>query len=327
MGSAKKAVKKAKKAGKKVKKAVKKPKKKKKKVSKIAKGRLSKVLVLRGKKEKTVGGLTAKDLVKNKYGKVVSKKVSAKSKKSPWIKAVADARSALKLKGFVAVKKGSPLYAKAKSLYKPKADIELLAAEAAPEEEDEEEQDDDEEQEQDEQDDESEDDIELLAANAAPEDEDEEEQEQEEQDDDEEQEQDDDESQDDVELLAAKSKGKVKKAAKTAKKAVKKAKKAAKKAKKVAKKPKKKVSKIAKGKFRKVMVLRGKKEKTVGGLKATDLIKNKYGRVVSKKASAKAKKSPWIAAVNAARKALNIKGFQAIKKGSPLYVKAKALYK
>merc|ERR1712178_327797 len=109
---------------------------------------------------------------------------------------------------------------------------------------------------------------------------------------DEEQEQDeqDDESEDAVELLAAKSKGKVKKAAKTAKKAVKKAKKAV-------KKPKKKVSRIAKGKFRKVMVLRGKKEKTVGGLKATDLIKNKYGRVASKKASAKSKKSPWIQAV------------------------------
>merc|ERR1712078_537141 len=130
---------------------------KKKTVSKIGRGKFSKVLVLRGTKEKTVGGLTAKDLVKNKHGKVVSKKASAKAKKSPWIQAVANARSALKLKGFVAVKKGSPLYTKAKPLYKPKADIELLAAEAAPEEEDEEEpdeqeheeQDDDEEQEQD----------------------------------------------------------------------------------------------------------------------------------------------------------------------------------
>merc|ERR1719421_893035 len=169
---------------------------KKKKVSKIAKGKFRKVLVLRGKKEKTVGGLKAKDLVKNKYGKVVSKKASAKAKKSPWIQAVANARNALKLKGFVAVKKGSPLYAKAKSLYKPKADIELLAADAAPEDED------DEEQEQDEQD--------------------------------EQEEQDDDVSQDDVELLAAKAKkskgkGKVAKAASAAKKSVKKAKKSAKK--------------------------------------------------------------------------------------------------
>ena len=48
---------------------------------------------------------------------------------------------------------------------------------------------------------------------------------------------------------------------------------------------------------------------------------------VGKKASAKGKKSPWIAACNAARKALNIKGFCAIKKGTPLYNKAKALYK
>merc|ERR1712159_908833 len=166
-----------KKAAKAAKKAVKKAKKAKKKVSKIAKGKFRKVLVLRGKKEKTVGGLTAKDLMKNKYGKVVSKKASAKAKKSPWIAAVANARSALKLKGFVAVKKGSPLYAKAKSLYKPKAAIELLAAEATPqeqeqeddEEQEQEEQDDDQdqEQEQDEQDDESEDDIELLAASFA----------------------------------------------------------------------------------------------------------------------------------------------------------------
>merc|ERR1712193_333358 len=154
--AAKGAVKKAKKAKKKAKKAVKKPKKKKKKVSKIAKGRFSKVLVLRGKKEKTVGGLTAKDLIKNKYGKVVSKKASAKAKKSAWIQAVANARSALKLKGFVAVKKGSPLYAKAKSLYKPKADIELLTADAAPEEDDEEEPDEQGQDEQEDDDDEEE---------------------------------------------------------------------------------------------------------------------------------------------------------------------------
>jgi len=43
--------------------------------------------------------------------------------------------------------------------------------------------------------------------------------------------------------------------------------------------------------------------------------------------SAKGKKHPWIAAVAAARKALNIKGFSAIKKGSALYKKAKELYK
>merc|ERR1719387_134289 len=65
-------------------------------VSKIAKGSHAKSMVLRGSKEKTVGGLTAKDLYKNKYGKVVSKKSSARAKKSPWIQAVSKARKALK---------------------------------------------------------------------------------------------------------------------------------------------------------------------------------------------------------------------------------------
>merc|ERR1719424_2685128 len=74
------------------------------------------------------------------------------------------------------------------------------------------------------------------------------------------------------------------------------------------------------------MVLRGSKGRTVGGLKATDLIKNKNGKVVSKKLSAKGKKSPWIAAVKKARAALKIKGFCAIKKGTPLYKKAKEFY-
>merc|ERR1719198_1010168 len=58
---------------------------KKKHVSKIARGSHSKAMVLRGSKEKTVGGLSAKDLMKNQNGKIVSKKRSAFSKKSPWI--------------------------------------------------------------------------------------------------------------------------------------------------------------------------------------------------------------------------------------------------
>merc|ERR1719473_601218 len=90
---------------------------KKKTVSKIAKGRLAKVLVFRGSKVKTVGGMTAASLTKNKHGKVVSKKKSALSKKSLWIAAVTKARKALGLKGFVAIKKGSALYNKAKELY------------------------------------------------------------------------------------------------------------------------------------------------------------------------------------------------------------------
>merc|ERR1711907_216522 len=89
---------------------------------------------------------------------------------------------------------------------------------------------------------------------------------------------------------------------------------------------KKSMGKIAKGKFRKVLVFRGSKEKTIGGLTASSLIKNKRGKVVSKKMSAKGKKSEWIAAVQKARKALGLKGFVAIKKGSALYNKAKELY-
>merc|ERR1711907_290455 len=90
---------------------------------------------------------------------------------------------------------------------------------------------------------------------------------------------------------------------------------------------KKSVSKIAKGKFRKVLVFRGSKEKTIGGLTKSDLIKNKHGKIVSKKASLRAKKnSGWTTAIVKARKALGLKGFVAIKKGSELYKKAKELY-
>merc|ERR1719321_683067 len=85
-------------------------------------------------------------------------------------------------------------------------------------------------------------------------------------------------------------------------------------------------SKVAKGKFAKVLVFRGSKAKTVGGMTASSLTKNKNGRIVSKKKSARGKKSLWIAAVTKARKALGLKGFVAIKKGSPLYKKAKELY-
>merc|ERR1719271_1696490 len=89
----------------------------KKSVSKIARGSHAKSMVLRGSKEKTAGGMTAKDLLRNKYGKVVSKKKSAFAKKSPWIQAVTKARKALKITGFAAIKKGTPLYAKAKEFF------------------------------------------------------------------------------------------------------------------------------------------------------------------------------------------------------------------
>ena len=94
---------------------------KKKAVSKIARGSHAKAVVFRGTKEKTAGGMTKSDLIKNKYGKIVSKKRSLFAKKNNYIKgwttAVQKARKALGLKGFVAIKKGSPLYNKAKELY------------------------------------------------------------------------------------------------------------------------------------------------------------------------------------------------------------------
>merc|ERR1719295_175619 len=97
-------------------------KKKAKKVSVIAKGRLAKVLVFRGSREHTVGGLKKENLTKNKHGKIVSKKRSAKGKKSKWIVAVGKARAALKIKGFAAVggksSQGKALLAKARSFYK-----------------------------------------------------------------------------------------------------------------------------------------------------------------------------------------------------------------
>ena len=94
---------------------------KKKAVSKIAKGKMARAVVFRGTKEKTYTGMTVANLIKNKRGKIVSKKASIRAKKNNYIKgwttAVQKARKALGLKGFVAIKKGSPLYNKAKELY------------------------------------------------------------------------------------------------------------------------------------------------------------------------------------------------------------------
>merc|ERR1711879_604656 len=98
----------------------------------------------------------------------------------------------------------------------------------------------------------------------------------------------------------------------------------------------KRVSKIAKGNRAKSSVFSGRKGKTVGGLTKADLIKSKSGKVVSKKASLRAKKAyatsaikKWADAVKAARKALGLSGFVAIGgktgPGRALYSKAKSL--
>merc|ERR1719321_2094409 len=98
---------------------------KKKKVSKIAKGKFAKVQVLKGTKEKTSGGLTQDALMKNKRGKVVSKRQNAKGKRAfknveTWVEALMEAREMLRLEGFYAVNgktlQGKALYYKTKAL-------------------------------------------------------------------------------------------------------------------------------------------------------------------------------------------------------------------
>merc|ERR1719160_917223 len=91
------------------------------------------------------------------------------------------------------------------------------------------------------------------------------------------------------------------------------------------------VSKIAKGKFARSIVFRGAKTKTSTGLTKNDLIKNKRGKIVTKKSSAAGQKAyanakGWVSACQEARKALGIEGFVAIKKGSAFYKEAKELY-
>mmetsp|Transcript_51954 Transcript_51954/g.111121 ORF Transcript_51954/g.111121 Transcript_51954/m.111121 type:complete len:138 (-) Transcript_51954:134-547(-) len=96
----------------------------------------------------------------------------------------------------------------------------------------------------------------------------------------------------------------------------------------------KRVSKVAKGRGAKAQVLKGKKEKTVGGLKRDDLIRNKRGKVVSKRACANGKRryrqiEDWVEALMAARSALHVQGFVAVNgktlQGKALYAKTKAL--
>merc|ERR1712224_289193 len=93
----------------------------------------------------------------------------------------------------------------------------------------------------------------------------------------------------------------------------------------------KKVSKIAKGKHMRAAVFSGTKDKTKTGLKKSDLIRSKSGKIVSRKSSAAGKKAyvhikGWTVAVQKAKKELGLKGFVAIKKGSAVYKKAKELY-
>merc|ERR1719326_1699452 len=94
--------------------------------SKIARGRYAKAMVMRGTKIKTSGGLTKDLLMRNKRGKIVSKKASAHGQRAfkfieTWVDSVIEARTALHSRGFVAINgktlAGKALYVKAKALH------------------------------------------------------------------------------------------------------------------------------------------------------------------------------------------------------------------
>merc|ERR1712183_61155 len=87
---------------------------------------------------------------------------------------------------------------------------------------------------------------------------------------------------------------------------------------------------IARGRMAKVMVFKGSKVKTVGGLKKANLKKSKSGKVVSIKrslAASKGKSGKWTNALKMAYKKLGLKKFTPCKKGSALYKATMSLYK
>ena len=80
--------------------------------------------VWNGTRERTIGGLTKKDLMKSKSGKIVSKKQALRAKGNmkknglgKWMAAVKQVRKEMGLKGFVAIKKGTPFYKAVKKAY------------------------------------------------------------------------------------------------------------------------------------------------------------------------------------------------------------------
>uniref|UniRef100_A0A7S1LYR9 Uncharacterized protein n=1 Tax=Alexandrium catenella TaxID=2925 RepID=A0A7S1LYR9_ALECA len=93
--------------------------------SKVARGRVAKAMVFSGAREKTAGGLTKDGLVRNKEGRLVSKRRNALGRQKyhqveDWVKAVVQARQAVHATGFVAVNGktvlGKAIYLKAKSI-------------------------------------------------------------------------------------------------------------------------------------------------------------------------------------------------------------------
>jgi len=104
------------------------------------------------------------------------------------------------------------------------------------------------------------------------------------------------------------------------------------------KETKPRVSIIAFGKGARRRVFTGKKEKTTGGLKRSDLIRSRKGRIVSKRAHFSGKKlyyrngiSKWVQAIQEARKVLKLKGFVPIggntPQGKAFIAKIRSFYK
>mmetsp|Transcript_34271 Transcript_34271/g.91536 ORF Transcript_34271/g.91536 Transcript_34271/m.91536 type:complete len:127 (-) Transcript_34271:261-641(-) len=98
-----------------------------------------------------------------------------------------------------------------------------------------------------------------------------------------------------------------------------------------------KESRIARGRLMRAAVLSGRKEKTYTGLRASDLKRNKVGKIVTKRKSALAKKryegsklQQWVKAVTVARKQLSLSGYVGLNSPTPegraLYAKARANY-
>ncbi len=76
----------------------------------------SRAQVYHGNATHTAGGLTKKDLKKDrKSGEIVSKDKSKSEKSNPWIKAVAKAKKELGIKGFALVQ--GPLLTRARQIY------------------------------------------------------------------------------------------------------------------------------------------------------------------------------------------------------------------
>merc|ERR1739846_115069 len=95
-------------------------------------------------------------------------------------------------------------------------------------------------------------------------------------------------------------------------------------------------AKAMKAAMKSTKAMKATKAKTVGGLTKATLTKSKSGKIVSKAASARAKKNwagsalkKWCDACKQARKALGIKGFCAVggktAQGKALYAKTKAI--